>query len=214
MAQDPSEVTRVVGAPDDATTTRPAASLTTAQIRSQIEETRAEMSETINAIQERLSPSRIITDAKETVKEATVGGVKSLTEQVSGQLSRLSAESSLGAQSVLQRVRNHPVPVALIGLAATGILLRAVRRSQTRSSAEAWTRAEPYVSQEKENTTRIVRTSAKLLAGAGAGVACWTLWTAQSAKAGFQAPEHNDRTLAEGTRRVGALSSEAFARTR
>ena len=202
MAHDPSEVTSVVGAPDQNGTTPPPASLTTAQIRSHIEETRAEMSETINAIQERLSPSRVITDAKETVKEATVGRVKSLTERVSGRLSRASAESSLGAQSALQRVRNHRVPVALIGLAATGILLRVVRRSQTRSSAEAWTGAEPDVSQGTESRTRIGRTSAKFLAGAGAGLACWTLWAAQSAKAGLQARDHNERTPAEGTRRV------------
>jgi hypothetical protein len=214
MAQDPSEVTSVAGPPDQNVTTPPTASLDTARIRSQIEETRAEMSETINAIHERLSPSRVIADAKETVKEATVGRVKSLTEQVSGQLSRVSAESSLGAQSVLQRVRNHPVPVALIGLAATAILLRVVRRSQTRSSAEVWTGAEPYVSQRTESTTRIGRTSAKFLAGAGAGLACWTVWTAQNAKAGLPAPEHNDRTPAEGSRRVSAVDSESFERTR
>ena len=204
MAQDTSEVTFVVGPPDQNVTTPPTASLTTAQIRSQIEETRAEIGETIDAIQERLSPSRVITDAKETVKEATVGRVKNLTGHVSGQLSRVSAESSLGAQSVLQRVRNRPVPFALIGLAATGILHRLIRRSHPRNSTEGWTSAEPSVSQRTDNTSRVVRASAKFLVGAAAGVACWTLWTAQSAEARYQAPEHDDKTPAEGTRPVMA----------
>lgn len=38
---------------------------TTDEIRSQIEQTRAEMSETIDAIQERLSPGRLIADAQQ-----------------------------------------------------------------------------------------------------------------------------------------------------
>ena len=45
----------------------------TAEIRSQIERTRAELGHTIDAIQDRLSPRRVMHDAKETISDATLG---------------------------------------------------------------------------------------------------------------------------------------------
>ncbi|MBV9279209.1 MAG: DUF3618 domain-containing protein, partial [Chloroflexi bacterium] len=41
--------------------------------RAQIEQTRANMSETIDAIQEKLSPSNLVQGAKDSVREATIG---------------------------------------------------------------------------------------------------------------------------------------------
>src|SRR3954471_23622969 len=46
------------------------------QIRAQIEDTRAEMSSTIDAIQEKLNPDNVKEQAKEAVREATVGRVE------------------------------------------------------------------------------------------------------------------------------------------
>ena len=57
---------------------------TSDEIRSQIEQTRAEMSDTIDAIQSRLSPKRVLADAKDSVTEATVGRVKRLTQRTNG----------------------------------------------------------------------------------------------------------------------------------
>ena len=53
---------------------------TSDEIRSQIEQTRADMSDTIDAIQSRLSPKRVLADARDSVTEATVGRVKRLTD--------------------------------------------------------------------------------------------------------------------------------------
>lgn len=77
----------------------------TQQLRSQIEHTRAEMSETIDAIQGRLSPGRLMTDAKETVKEAAVDRAK--------------------------RVAANPIPFAMVGMAATALAVRFSLRSRT-----------------------------------------------------------------------------------
>jgi hypothetical protein len=41
----------------------------------------AEVSQTIDSIQARLSPRRLMTDAKQTVKDATVGRVKRLAHR-------------------------------------------------------------------------------------------------------------------------------------
>lgn len=46
------------------------------QIRAEIQQTRAEMSETIDAIQEKLSPQRVMEQARETVRDATVGRIE------------------------------------------------------------------------------------------------------------------------------------------
>ena len=57
---------------------------TSDEIRSQIEQTRAEMSDTIDAIQSRLSPKRVLADAKDSVTEATVERMKRLTNASRG----------------------------------------------------------------------------------------------------------------------------------
>ena len=87
---------------------------TSDEIGLRIEQTRAEMSDTIDAIQSRLSPTRVLADAKDSVTQATVARVKRL-----------------------------PVlPVALVATVAAGLLVRALtngkrrrQRQRMRSSA-------------------------------------------------------------------------------
>src|ERR1044072_9218087 len=54
----------------------------TEQLRADIEDTRAEMTQTINEIQERLSPEHLVGQVKETVREATIGKVEKVMERV------------------------------------------------------------------------------------------------------------------------------------
>ena len=151
------------------------------EIRSQIEQTRAEMSDTIDAIQSRLSPKRVLAEAKDSVAEATVGRVKRLAHRTSG-----------SGGGVLQKVRDKPLPIALVATAAAGLLVRALtsrkrRRPHQRMPAppvqrvgaeRAWS-ASDTISRERRSTRR-------LLAAAGAGAACWALWRAQTAAPNFQ----------------------------
>jgi Protein of unknown function (DUF3618) len=110
MAQDPNEMTPPAPMADgQAPAVSP--SLTAAQVRSDIAETRAEMTETIDAIQERLSPSRVMTQAKDTVKEATVGRPRSVTHAVGRTSSSFDADWSLGARRIVQMVKDHPLPL-------------------------------------------------------------------------------------------------------
>jgi hypothetical protein len=57
--------------------------LSIADIRSEIERTRVEMSHTIDAIQDRLSPRRIMHEAKHTISEATIGRATRLADRLS-----------------------------------------------------------------------------------------------------------------------------------
>ena len=94
---------------------------TSDEIRSQIEQTRAEMSDTIDAIQSRLSPKRVLTDAKGAVTEAAVGRVKHLTQRTYG---------LRGA--VLQRMQDNPLPMVLVASAAAGLLVLAMTNQKRR----------------------------------------------------------------------------------
>jgi hypothetical protein len=94
---------------------------TSDEIRSQIEQTRAEMSDTIDAIQSRLSPKRVLADAKDSVTEVTVGRVRRLAQRTNG-----------SGRGVLQRVQDNPLPVALVATAAAALLVRALTKGKRR----------------------------------------------------------------------------------
>jgi hypothetical protein len=110
----------------------------TERLRAQIEETRTEMSETIDAIQDRLRPGRLMTDAKASVKEATVGRVRDLAIRVGDTAAGLAAHSSDARATVMSAVRRNPVPAALIGASAGLVFVYALKRSaRIRRGAES-----------------------------------------------------------------------------
>src|SRR5215213_1927275 len=113
----------------------------TEQLRAEIEDTRAEMSQTINEIQERLSPDHLMGQVKETVREATIGKVEKVMDKVGETISGV-AEPALevagragtvikdAGTSVADRVWRNPIPVAMIGL-GVGMLLMRWNRGQS-----------------------------------------------------------------------------------
>jgi hypothetical protein len=81
----------------------------TLEIREEIEETRQEMSETIEAIQEKLRPSNLVSEAA----SATSERVKHMAYSAAD-----TAEDwweASGGSSFLDRIRRNPVPAALAG---------------------------------------------------------------------------------------------------
>jgi len=94
------------------------------QLVVEIEETRREMSGTIDQIGHRLNPQTIADQARENIREATVGRVERLVEDA-GQTAQQTGNT------LVQTIRQNPVPAAL---AALGIGWLAVRmRDQTSS---------------------------------------------------------------------------------
>lgn len=98
-----------------------------ARLRAEIEQTRAGMGETIDAIQERLSPENIkeqvmeqvgeaVQSAKDTVREATIGRVEKAMENVSESIGRAGTAVSETGSSIIDTIRQNPLPAALIGL--------------------------------------------------------------------------------------------------
>ncbi len=120
------------------------------QIRSDIDRTRADMDETFNALESKLTPGQIAEEAWGLFK----GG------------------SSAGATKLLAIVRQHPLPSAVIGLGVGWLLVESSRRSEPGyddgydgydgyGSAEAWKRESQGVLASAKVTVKDVAGSAK-----------------------------------------------------
>lgn len=117
----------------------------TEEIRADIEQTRSEMSETIEALQERLSPTALkeqavdqfqdvrehvkeqvreqIQEAKAAVREATIGKVENMVHTASN-----TAQDA--RYTVMDTIRQNPIPAAMVGL---GLAWMFMNRSSTPS---------------------------------------------------------------------------------
>ena len=119
-----------------------------AHLRTGIERTRADMSETIDALQEKLDPARIAEQvkeqirekaaeaydaAKQSVKEATIGRAEKIVSSVSETVSDVTDRASTAVRdtgsSLVQYIRENPIPFALVGL-GVGMLTMNRRRPQ------------------------------------------------------------------------------------
>ena len=117
----------------------------TEQLRADIEDTRADMSQTLNEIQERLSPENLMDQAKEAVREATIGKVERAMGQVGETLSAVTqparevagragnAIKEVGT-TVGDQIWKNPIPVALIGLGVGMLVVRNFSTGGTRST--------------------------------------------------------------------------------
>jgi ElaB/YqjD/DUF883 family membrane-anchored ribosome-binding protein len=92
----------------------------TAEIRAEIEETRAEMSGTVEAIQERLSPQYIkeqvkdqvreqLQEVKATVREATIGKAEDMVRNAGDTFDQ-------ARYGLMETIRENPIPAALVGI--------------------------------------------------------------------------------------------------
>lgn len=120
------------------------------EIRSQIEDTRAEMSETINAIEEKFDVGKIsekvkdevsehISDAYETVKDnvydATIGKVGNFMSNISNELGKMSGSFGDAETYVVEGAKQNALPLALIGL-GVGLLFFSGRSSSGKNRSK------------------------------------------------------------------------------
>ena len=137
MAQDTNKVMRTPGFSSGSMAMSSPSD--TELLRQQIADTRAGMTDTIDAIQDRVSPRNIVQRAKETVKESiresTVGQVKNLKKfaDVAGRTAGvLVARSAKPRERVMRFTRGNPVPAAVVGAAMAWFLVRAFRTVRRR----------------------------------------------------------------------------------
>ena len=72
-----------------------------AEIRAEIEETRVEMGGTLNELGDRLDPGNLMNEAKENVREATIGRVEETAKGMS--------------DMVMETIKRNPIPAAMAG---------------------------------------------------------------------------------------------------
>ena len=116
----------------------------TDRIKADIEDSRAELGQTLNEIQERLSPEHVMDQVKETVREATIGKVERVMERVNDTISNVTepAMEAMGRAGeklketgsvVTNTVRRNPIPLALIGLGLGMFIVNRVRSADDRT---------------------------------------------------------------------------------
>ena len=124
MAQERNEITASSG---------------TAEIKSEIERTRVEMSETLGEIQERLRPDHLIQQAKDTVTEAATGKVRNIMHSAGETATMVADQTKYASRNVADYVRTHPIQMALLAGGVTWWLLRGRDRSdEWEGASEGW----------------------------------------------------------------------------
>ena len=104
-------------------------------IRNQIENTRADMTETIDAIQERLNPDTLKEHAKDAVREATVGraeeAVSNVSERAQEMVHDVTDTARDAGTDVVDMVRQNPLPAALAGIGLGWLWMNRSKSQQT-----------------------------------------------------------------------------------
>jgi hypothetical protein len=104
------------------------------RIEAEIAETREEMTGTVEAIGDRLSPSTILDEAKQTVRNATVGKVEDMTATATETLSGATSTVQETGSGIVETLKQNPVPAAIAGI---GIAWLWTHRAQG-SKTSAW----------------------------------------------------------------------------
>lgn len=85
----------------------------TARIREQIEYTRADLSGTIEELQDRLRPDHLVSEAGGAVRDAVEQKVKTMMNTASHTAGRVARQARSSAESLSNQVQSHPMPAAL-----------------------------------------------------------------------------------------------------
>src|SRR5687768_402541 len=94
----------------------------TRQIRAEIDQTRVEMSETIDAIQDRLKPGHVVASATETVKSAATRRVRDMAETASDTAQQAVDYTRQRANDVMGSARHNSIPLALVTIGGAWLL--------------------------------------------------------------------------------------------
>jgi len=101
--------------------------------RARVEQTRAEMADTIDALKERLEPQHLVEQAKETVREATIGKAQHVMDEAKDRardaMDTVSYTAKDYSTTIVDTIRANPIPAAMIGIGLGWLLMSA--RKQT-----------------------------------------------------------------------------------
>ena len=101
-----------------------------AEIRADIEETRLEMGGTLNELGERLDPGNLMNEAKENVREATIGRVEETAKGMT--------------DMVIETIKRNPIPAAMAGAGLAMLWMNKSNGSGNGSRTQYGSRYSPY----------------------------------------------------------------------
>jgi hypothetical protein len=110
----------------------------TREIRAEIEQTREDMSETIDAIQEKLRPGNIVNEAKERVKSATTERVRQMADSAGETAQQAYEQTRQAAGDLVEGARSNAVPAAMIGVGVAWLLVERFRQNNRRADHRRW----------------------------------------------------------------------------
>ena len=149
----------------------------TQEIRAEIEHTREEMSETIEAIQERLQPGNIVAGATERVRAAATEKVRNMADSAS-ETARNAMERTREMTGDFAEIgRQNTIPAAMIGVGVAWLLIDRFREGQSHRSWDRWNRdrgSYRYGGAENDSSDRYYRAGRQRVVGylGSAGVGC------------------------------------------
>jgi len=109
----------------------------TTAIRRDIEHTREEMSETIDAIQDKLRPANIVSSATQKIKHATTERVREMTHSAGEAASNIMYGSRGRSDGgLIDNIRENPLPAALIGFGAAWLFMSSRSSNDTDSDGD------------------------------------------------------------------------------
>lgn len=114
--------------PEQASSTDP----TVEELKAEISQTQGELQQTLAEIQERLSPSHIAEQARNSVRDATIGRVAHMADRAGETAGRMAEQTRNATRSLPQPLRENPLPVAMIGLGVAWLIART--RAQRRDA--------------------------------------------------------------------------------
>ena len=146
------------------------------EIRQEIDHTRAEMTETIDAIQAKLNPRNIVANATERVKAATTERVREMADTAGETAQEVMNQTRDTAGGIVQAVQQNPVPAALIGLGAAWLLMNRSGSGDGGRAYQTAPRRYRSYSQEGEGIVGTVKSNPvpAVLAGVGLG---WLMYS-------------------------------------
>ncbi len=105
------------------------------QIRGQIEETRSQMSETIDAIQEKLSVANLTEQVKDQVAEQLSGAVETAKDAVYGKANAVAKTigksfAQIGKSDLVKKAQKNPWIFSVVGMGIGAILVGALSSGQ------------------------------------------------------------------------------------
>ncbi|MFO0752886.1 MAG: DUF3618 domain-containing protein [Thermodesulfovibrionales bacterium] len=86
-------------------------------IRADIEQTRADMTETVDAIQEKLSPGHIKEQVRNKFRQATIGRARDMAYKAGSRTREIGS-------TIFDTIRQNPVPAAMVGIGLSWLIMR------------------------------------------------------------------------------------------